>query len=86
MSISTFVHQGEIVVDNHVHLKNINTTSDDICRDQDFFTSLAEAVDDSITLGSILGTMKRSDFVTLGGHSLRDSVRGMPVLGIGMFA
>lgn len=86
MGISTFVHKGEIVVDDHVHLKNINSASNDVCRDQDFLPTLAEAVNHSVTLRSILGTVKRGNFVTLSSHSLRDSVRGMSMLGMEMFA
>ena len=51
------LREGHVVVDDHVDLQNVDASGDDVRRDEDLLTSFPEAVDDSITLTGVLGTM-----------------------------
>lgn len=67
-------HQRQIIVHHHINLRDINTTSDDVRRDEHFLLPVPETVDDSVSFDRVFRTMQRGDFVALGGHALRDSV------------
>ena len=64
------VQQRQVIVHHHVNLQNVDTPSNDVRGDEDLLLAFAEAVDDGVSLSCILGTVQRSDFVALGGHSL----------------
>lgn len=74
------VHERQVVVHDHVDLHDIDTTRDNVSRDEDLLLALSESVDDGISLSSVLRPVQRRDFVALCGHPLRDAVGGVSML------
>ena len=74
------IHQRQVVVYDHVNLHDIDTTRNDIGRDENLIPAFPEAVNNVVTLCSILRSMQRRNLVAFCCHSLGDAVCRMPVL------
>lgn len=55
---------GYIVVDNHVDLLDIDTSSDDVRGNEDFGLAVSESIEDVISVNRLLVSVERSDRVT----------------------
>ena len=73
-------HERQVVVDDHVHLEDVDAACDDVRRDQHLLLALAEAVDDGVALLRVLGAVQRRDLVPLRCHPLRDAVGRVSML------
>jgi len=62
-----------IVVDDHGDRLYIDTTGQDVGRDENFGMAETEGIDDDITLSTFITTSERDDLVTLNCHTLFDS-------------
>ena len=65
---------GYIVVDNHVDLLDIDTSSDDVGGNQDFSLAVSESIEDVISVNRLLVSVKRSDRVTFISQPFGDSI------------
>ena len=65
---------GYIVVDNHVDLLDIDTSSDDIGGNEDFGLAVSESIEDVISVIRLLVSVERSDRVTFISQPLGDSI------------
>lgn len=59
----------QVVVDDHVDLRNVDTSRDDVRRDQDFGLAVPEALHDSVAFGRFELAVQRDDLVAFVGHS-----------------
>jgi len=66
---------GHVIVDHHIHLLNVDTSSDDIGCDEDFGLPVPEAVKDIVSLLCHLVSVERSDRMTFVLESRSDAVR-----------
>ena len=64
LEISRRTHIGYIVVDNHVDLLNIDSSSDDIGRDENLGLAVSETIEDIISFVGQLFTVKRGDLMS----------------------
>jgi hypothetical protein len=51
---SLWTQIGDVVIDDHVHLLNIDSTRDDVRRDEDLCLAVTEIVQDAIAVFSLL--------------------------------
>ena len=72
--ISTRSEVGYIVVDDHVDLLDIDSSSDDVGGDEDFGFTVPEFVEDLVSLIRQLVSVERGDRVTFFSQPLGDSI------------
>lgn len=64
----------QVVVDDHVDLRDVDAAGDDVRRDQDLGLAVAERLHDGVALGRLELAVQRRDLVALGRHPPRDLV------------
>lgn len=67
---------GHVVVDNHVHSRDIDTSSNDVGGDENLGLTIPEAVKDSITFLGELVTVERGNGMTFGNKTFSNVVGG----------
>ena len=77
-SIGTSVRN--IVIDNHVDLRDVDASGDDVGSDEHLGLSVSEAIENVITVTIHLFAVKCGDRVTFGRESVGDSVCGISTL------
>lgn len=75
--IAPIQHELQIIVNDHVDLRNIDSPRNHIRRDKDFILSSPKPVNDSITFMRILRAVQARDMVTIRDHPSRDLVRSV---------
>lgn len=58
---------GNIVIDNHVDLLNVDPSRDDIGRDEHLCLAVPERIEDFVSFASLLVTVERGDRMTFRG-------------------
>ena len=77
---STTGQVGNVVVDNHGDGLDIDTAGKDVGSDEHLCFASAELVEDIVSLSSVQGTRKGSDFVAVGSHAALDFGGGVTAL------
>lgn len=67
---------GHVIVNNHVHSRNIDTSSNDVGSNENLGLTIPEAVKDSITFLGELVTVERSNGMAFGNKTLGNMVGG----------
>lgn len=70
----------QVVVDDHVDLRNVDTTRDDVRGDEDLGLALPERLHDGVSLRGLELAMQRDDLVALGRHPSGNLVGGVSSL------
>jgi hypothetical protein len=65
----------DIVVDHHVDLRDIDTSSDNVGGNQDLRLAVPESVQNLVSIRVLFSSVKRRDRVAVLGQPLSDSVR-----------
>ena len=73
-------HVGYIVIDDHVDLLNIDTSSDDVGSDEYLGLAVSEIIEDLVSFIRQLFTVERSDRVAFFSQSLGDLICGVSSL------
>lgn len=71
---------GDIIVDDHVDLLNVDTACYDVGRNEDLGLAITEAVEDAVSIVRRLFTVQRGDGVTVRGEPLSNLVGGVTFL------
>jgi hypothetical protein len=72
--------QRQVVVDDHVDLRDVDSASDDVGRDKDFGLAVSEGSHDGVAFVRFELAMEGGDLVAFGGHATRDFVGGVAAL------
>lgn len=74
---------GDVVVDHHVHLLNVDSARNNIRRDEDLGLAVPEIVQDAIAVLGLLLAVQRGNLMAFAGESFGDFVGGITALRTG---
>ena len=76
---SSLIHR-KVIINNHIDLIHINTTSENIRSNKDFSLSGTKSIHDGVTLCCISSSMENCNDMTIFSHSTGDFICGIASL------
>jgi len=80
LGLATLVHEWQIIVYDHVDLKYVDTSGDDVGSDQDLLATFTEVVDDRVAFLCVFRAVEGGYLVSFSSHAFGDSVGGVSML------